>query len=29
VKKISGNCLIAVAAWFGGTRLIDNTVVKS
>jgi len=24
LKKISGNCLIALAVWFGKTRLIDN-----
>jgi pantoate--beta-alanine ligase len=29
VKKMSGSCLVAVAAWFGGTRLIDNMVIKS
>jgi pantoate--beta-alanine ligase len=29
VKKIRGSCLIAVAAWFGGTRLIDNMAVRS
>jgi len=29
LKKISGSCLIALAAWIGKTRLIDNTVVKA
>ena len=29
VKKIEGSCLVAVAAWFGSTRLIDNVVIKS
>lgn len=29
VRKIRGKCLIAVAAWFGTTRLIDNIVVTS
>ena len=24
LKKVSGNCLIALAVWFGKTRLIDN-----
>ncbi|MFA5101055.1 MAG: pantoate--beta-alanine ligase [Candidatus Omnitrophota bacterium] len=28
VKKISGDCLVAVAVWFGNTRLIDNMVIK-
>jgi pantoate--beta-alanine ligase len=28
LKKISGSCLIALAAWFGKTRLIDNRVLK-
>lgn len=27
VTTVSGECLIAVAVWFGGTRLIDNIVV--
>jgi pantoate--beta-alanine ligase len=27
VKKIKGSCLIAVAVWFGRTRLIDNMAV--
>jgi len=29
VKKISKNCLIALAVRFGGTRLIDNMVIRS
>jgi len=29
LKKISGSCLIVLAAWIGKTRLIDNTVVKA
>lgn len=28
LNKIKGECLIAVAVWFGKTRLIDNTIVK-
>ncbi|MCK4244490.1 MAG: pantoate--beta-alanine ligase [Candidatus Omnitrophica bacterium] len=28
VKKIEKNTLIAVAAWIGGTRLIDNILIK-
>ncbi len=28
VKKIDGEVLIAVAAWFGKTRLIDNIIVR-
>ncbi len=28
LKKISGDCLIAVAAWIGKTRLIDNILIK-
>ncbi len=28
VKKVSGNCLIALAAWFGKTRLIDNAIIS-
>ncbi|MFH0914945.1 MAG: pantoate--beta-alanine ligase [bacterium] len=27
MTTVSGECLIAVALWFGGTRLIDNIVV--
>jgi pantoate--beta-alanine ligase len=27
VTTVSGECLVAVAMWFGGTRLIDNIVV--
>lgn len=27
VKKVSGNCLIALAVWIGKTRLIDNIIV--
>ncbi len=29
LKKISGNCLIALAVWIGKTRLIDNIVIKT
>ncbi|HOU36813.1 MAG TPA: pantoate--beta-alanine ligase, partial [Candidatus Omnitrophota bacterium] len=29
VRVIRGSCLVAVAAWFGGTRLIDNTVISA
>lgn len=29
VKKISGICLIALAAWLGNTRLIDNITVRA
>jgi pantoate--beta-alanine ligase len=29
VREISGKCLVAVAAWFGETRLIDNMVVEA
>lgn len=29
VRKISGNCLIALAVWIGKTRLIDNTVIRN
>jgi len=29
VDKIKGNCLIALAVWFGRTRLIDNMIIKS
>lgn len=29
VKKISKNCLIALAAWIGKTRLVDNTWLKN
>jgi pantoate--beta-alanine ligase len=28
LKKISDNCLIALAVWIGKTRLIDNTIVN-
>lgn len=28
IKKINKNCLIALAAWVGGTRLIDNIVIR-
>jgi pantoate--beta-alanine ligase len=28
VSKITRPCLVAVAAWFDGTRLIDNVVIK-
>lgn len=29
VGKIKDDCLIALAAWFGSTRLIDNIILKS
>lgn len=29
VKKISGDCLIALAVWFGKARLIDNIIINS
>ncbi len=29
LKKISGNCLIALAVWIGKTRLIDNILIKT
>lgn len=28
IKKISGQALVAVAAWFGKTRLIDNIILR-
>lgn len=28
VKKIKGNCLIALAVWVGKTRLIDNMIIS-
>lgn len=28
IKKISGNVLIAIAVWFGKTRLIDNVILN-
>jgi pantoate--beta-alanine ligase len=28
VRKISGSCIIALAVWIGGTRLIDNVILK-
>jgi len=28
IKKINSNCLIALAAWVGGTRLIDNITIR-
>lgn len=28
IKKISGKILIALAVWFGKTRLIDNVIIK-
>jgi pantoate--beta-alanine ligase len=29
VKNVKGKCLIAVAAYFGATRLIDNVIVET
>jgi len=29
LKKVTGQCLIALAVWIGKTRLIDNLVIKS
>jgi pantoate--beta-alanine ligase len=28
VDRVAGSCLIALAAWFGATRLIDNITVR-
>lgn len=28
IKKVDKNCLIALAAWIGGSRLIDNMIIK-